>query len=232
MTKYLFNQLRTVALTATVLLLGGLGVPDASAKTVRNSKATKNAQMKGPDFAYPKTVDKNAEAALERAVVHGDWPSAVEALIQSVTAENIVSRKNAVTGIAKIDSVASIAPAEWHPAFRLITADIYSSIYGNIRWQADSRRLPLDSVPDDPYEWSREIFAEKVFTLCNEILDASPDDSRPLKEWGKFIEDTSDAYSLGMTVEEFLASRCFSLLRNFADASRDVIPFFTTQSSP
>lgn len=217
---------------ATVVLLGGFSLQDASAKTTKKTKTTQTSQMKEPDFAYPKTVGKNADAALEKAVAHGDWPAAVEAVIQSVTAENIVSRKNAVKGIAKIDSVASIAPTEWRPAFRLINADIYSSIYGNIRWQADSRRLPLDSVPDDPYEWSREVFAEKVFTLCSEILDASSNDSRPLKEWGKFIEDTSDAYDFGMTVEEFLANRCFSLLRNFADASRDVIPFFTTQSSP
>ncbi len=188
--------------------------------------------MKVPDFAYPKTVGQNASAALDKAVAHGDWASAVESSIQMVTAENIVSRNNALNGISKIDSIASIAPGLWKPAFQLIEADIYTSIYGSIRWQADSRKLPLDSVPADPYEWSREIFADKVFGLCSDMLNNTGQDSRSLKDWSKFIKNTSDAYTLGMTVEEFLCDRCFTLLGNFADESRDVIPFFTKTSEP
>ena len=188
--------------------------------------------MNGPDFAYPKTVEKNASAALEAAVAHGDWPSAIEATIQMVTADNMVSHGNAVKGIAEIDSVAAIAPAAWRPAFRLIKADIFSSIYGMNRWEADNRKLPLDSVPENPFEWSREIFADKVLVLCNDILDTSPDDARLLKEWSKFLENTSDAFAFDMTVGEFLCSRCFDLLGNYSDASRDIIPFFNTTSAP
>ncbi len=186
--------------------------------------------MTVPDFAYPKTVEKNASAALEKAIAHGDWPSAVEALIQLVTADNIVSRNNAASGIAKIDSVAAIAPQTWKAPFELIKADIYSSIYGNISWQADSRKLPLDSIPENPYEWSREIFAEKVLNICDVLLASDAYSTLPLKEWGKFIDNSSDAYALGMTVEEFLCNRSFSLLNGFADATHDVIPFFQTTS--
>ena len=217
---------------ATVVLLGGFAIPGASAKTIKNTKTTKTSAMNAPDFAYPKTVEKNASAALEKATAGGDWPAAVEASIQMLTADNIVSRKNVVKGIAKIDSVAGMAPDSWRPAFGLIKADVYASVYGSVRWQADSRKLPVDSVPESPYEWSRDIFAEKVFDICSGILNASSEDSRQLKDWGKFIDNTSDAYMFGMTVEEFVCSRCFSLLGNFTDATRDVIPFFAVASKP
>ena len=231
MKKHLFS-LRTVALMATVVFLGGLGFSDASAKTVRATKTSKTTKMNTPDFAYPRTVEKNASADLDKAVAHSNWQDAVEATIRIVTADNIVRRKNAVKGIARIDSVASLAPESWKPAFNLIRADIYSAVYGSIRWQADTRKLPLDSVPSDPFEWSREIFADKIYEICSDIIRSSSSDTRALKEWGKIIENSADAYALGMTVEEFLCQRCFTLLGNFADESKDVIPFFITSSEP
>lgn len=232
MTKLHLHTLRAVALAATVVLFGCFLFQDASAKTVRKPKTTKSTKMKGPDFAYPKTVEKNASVALDAAMAHGDWPSAAEATIQLVTADNLVSHGNAVKGVAKIDSVLAIAPQVWRPAFKYIKVCLFSSIYGSIRWQADSRQLPLDDVPENPYEWSRDIFADKAYSLCSEILDESAGDSRPLKDWEKFIENASDAYALGMTVEEFLSSRCFAQLGNYADETRDVIPFFSKNTAP
>lgn len=230
MTKHISDS-RTVAFLATVVLFLGLVFSPASAKTIKSGITSKTKQMNVPDFAYPKTVEKNASKTLQTAVEHGDWPAAVMATIQMVTADNIVSHSNATKGISKIDSVTQIAPSNWRPAFLLIKADLYSSIYGSIRWKADSRKLPVDSIPDNPYEWSRDIFSSKVLEICDSILNSSSKETYSLKEWSKIIENADDAYSLEMTVAEFLCYRCFSLLGNYADASRDVIPFFTTSST-
>ncbi len=231
MTKNLFS-LRTVALMATVVLFCGVGASHAYAKTVKSSKSAKTSKMSSPDFAYPKTVEKNASAALEKAIAQGDWPEAVVSTIQMVTAENLVSRNNAVKGIAKIDSMASLAPSSWRPAFKLIEADIYNSIYNSIQWKANSRKIPTESIPENPYEWSRDIFALKIHDICTEIVDSDIHDEASLKDWNKFIENTSDAYANGMTINEFLNQRCFSLLNTYADASKDIIPFFPTKSAP
>ena len=231
MTKHILTS-RTVAFLATAVLFGGFCFSESYAKTSKSTKTYKTNKMTTPDFAYPKTVEKNASAALDNAIAHGDWPEAVDAVVRIVTAENIVSRNNAVSGISKIDSIALVSPETWKPAFQLINADIYTSIYGSIRWQADSRKLPLDSIPADPYDWSREIFADKVFNICTGILEESHNDARLLKDWRKFIDNTTDAFALGMTVEEFLCDRCFSLLGNFTDEARDVIPFFAGHSEP
>ncbi len=136
MTKNIFSS-RTVAFLATVVLfLGGGGAP-ATAKTAKKAQTSKTTQMATPDFAYPKTVEKDASAALDIAIAKGDWASAVESTIQIVTANNIVSRNNAAEGLAKIDSVAAIAPELWKAPFLLIKADLYSSIYGIVKCKAD-----------------------------------------------------------------------------------------------
>ncbi|MDE6480222.1 MAG: hypothetical protein K2L45_08115 [Muribaculaceae bacterium] len=186
--------------------------------------------MKSPDFAYPRSVEKYADANLEKAVAHGDWPSAIEAVIQSVTAKNMVSNSNADNGIAKIDSVATIAPEAWQPALQLIKAEIYNSIYNSIRWKADRREIPVDSFPADPNEWSRDIFALKIFDICKDILDSPIPNNLPLKDWSKFIENTSDAYAQDMTVKQFVCDQCFKILNVFADASQDIIPFFSNKA--
>lgn len=216
--------MRTVAKLATVVLLLGLLVSNASA----NKVATKS--MTTPDFAYPKTVEKNAATELEKAVAHGDWPAALKATIQNVTASNLISTGNVVNGLAKIDSIAALAPAEWEPAFRLVEVDIYNALYGSQRWKADNRKLPLDSVPANPYEWSRDIFADKVLNLCNEIIDGIGSSGKPLSEWKSFLENTSDSFAFGMTVDEFLCKKCFSYLNMYSDEARDVIPFFAADN--
>ncbi len=216
--------MQAVARLATVVLLGVILSFECHAKK------TVSKDMNTPDFAFPKTVEKNAAAALDKAVAHGDWPSAVEALIQSVTAKNMVSYSNADNGIAKIDSVAAMAPEVWQPAFMLLKVEIYNSIYNSIRWSADRREIPVDSIPADPNEWSRDIFALKTLDICKAILDSPIPNDLPLKDWGKFLENTSDAYAQGMTVKEFICNQCFKYLNVFADASADIIPFFSNKT--
>lgn len=223
MTNKIFS-LRAVASLATVVLLGGLLFSAAAAKK------TSTKTMTTPDFAYPKTVEKTASANLEKAVAHGDWPAAVEALIQSVTAKNMVSYSNADNGIAKIDSVTAIAPEVWRPAFLLIKAEIYNSIYNSIRWKADRREIPSDSIPADPNEWSRDLFALKTLEICTDALECPIPADLSLKDWGKFLENTAKAYAQGMTVEEYVCIQCFQDLNVFADATEDIIPFFSNKA--
>ncbi len=218
--------MRTVASLATVVLLGGLLFSATAAKK------TSSKVMTTPDFAYPKTVVKNASANLEKSVANGDWAAAVEAAIQSVTANNLISRENAISGLNRLDSLTHVAPARWKPAFRLIKADMLNAMYNSFRWEADSRKLPLDSIPDNPYDWSKDIFANKIYSICNDILDSRDNDATPLKEWSLFLSDTSEASKAGFTVDEFTTRLCFELLNVYSDETKDVIPFFKGAATP
>lgn len=190
------------------------------------------AKHKYPDFAYPQTLKGNAETSFLKASASGNWGEATKATIQMVTAENLVNRENAVHSLQFIDSVTNIAPINWKPAFLLIQANIYNSIYNSIRWQADKRKLPLDSINANPFEWSRDIFADKIYSLCKEAIDCKENQDRSLKDWASFLIDTDDANQDGMTVREFIDMQCFSLLNTFCDETKDIIPFLSSPIVP
>lgn len=185
-----------------------------------------------PDFAYPKTVVENSGRELTAAIAEGKWDKAVEAIIQKTTASNLVSNDSVAMQLRQLDSIASLAPEEWQPAFRLIEADIYNAIYSQIRWKADRRQLPADSVAANPYEWSREIFADKIRSLCSSALNCKANIGCPIKQWNSFLSDFETAAKYGMTVDEFTDYKCFRLLNQYADESEDIIPFFGNDSAP
>ncbi|MDE6022316.1 MAG: hypothetical protein K2G13_02325, partial [Muribaculaceae bacterium] len=197
--------------------------------TAFNSSAAPKSSV-DPDFAYPKTVSKNAKAALQTAIAKEDWATATETTIQYVTANNLISHENVVNGFKTIDSISIVAPNKWKPVFQLIEAEIYNTIYNSIRRKADSRTIPLDSVPQNPYEWSKNIFADKVYSICKGIIDSKENTSTPLNEWNLFLTDTSESYRAGLTVEEFLLRKSFQLLNEYADPAKDIIPFFTNNN--
>lgn len=194
--------------------------------------AAKSKKSIFPDFAYPKDVKTKAEANLKKAAADGNWNAAVTSAIQLVTADNLVSDKNAADGICTLDSLCNSAPAKWKPAFLLIQAQIYRSLYTSMRWEADSRRLPLDSFPSNPYDWSRDMFAVKTYQLCDAALAYKETPDISLAEWSSFLDETSDALSYGVTVNEFIARQSFDLLGTYSDETQDIIPFFPTSGTP
>lgn len=196
------------------------------------SPVATGAKHKYPDFAYPQTVKGNAETSLLKASATGNWGETTKAAIQMVTADNLINRENAVRSLHFIDSLTNIAPDNWKPAFLLIQANIYNSIYNSIRWQADKRKLPLDSVNVNPFEWSRDIFADRIYSLCKEAMSYNENQDKTLKNWSSFLIDTDDAYQDGMTIREFIDMQCFSLLNTFCDETKDIIPFFSSTIAP
>ncbi len=219
---------KAVASAATAVFFIGACLfctPDMSAARKKTSA--------DPDFAYPKTVIENADKALDAALSANDWSKAVVASIQYVTAQNLVSQENLTEGLHKIDSISKNAPADWRPALLLVEADIYSSLYSNIRGKADARQLPLDSFPANPKEWSRDMFADRVLSVCSDIIDSVNGlDSTPLSRWNAFLENSGSASECGMTVGEFILWKTAGLLDNFSEEDQDVIPFFSNLTAP
>ncbi len=194
--------------------------------------AAKNNATLTPDFAYPKTVQKNADKNLVSALKANDWQKITVAMIQKVTAANLISNDSVNHQLSQLDSIIKKAPTEWKPTLQLVEADIYNSIYNHQHWKADNRKLPADSIPSSPFEWSRDIFANKTLALCQAILNNKANDKKSLKIWGQILSNTGMAFKYGMTIDEFLSLKCAELLNVYADETQDVIPFFPNTSAP
>ncbi len=124
-----------------------------------------------PDFAYPKTVSRQAEKDLSSALEKHDGPATVRALIDYYLAESRIDALRSANAISKIDSVAALAS---DPVLRsmliMLEADIYASTYSAARWKYDSRDLPLTPLPENYQEWSGEQFRMKINSLIDTAL--------------------------------------------------------------
>lgn len=127
-----------------IILLLALALPlffMAAAKTP--AKAPKNTFYK-PDFAFPKTVEKNARAMLDRSLP-SDPETAVKALIQIIVSQSAVSSDSFSRSMQLSDSVARLLPSPWKNVVRLLQSRAYYEYY-NSEFTFRERRLPADGL--------------------------------------------------------------------------------------
>jgi len=194
------------------------------------TKNTKTKSMKNsfevPDFAFPRDVEANAEKALARATSEGNWSDAVRAVIQMTIARDMVSNDNALAQALMIDSLALKAPEPYRSLLYLLEGGLYQSMFNSGSWKFRSRTLPLDVFPENPMDWSGDLFALKVLSLVEKGQQNYNDLSKiPLKEIAPLLTDTSSAVAEGMTVEDFMCVKSADLLSDFIFNSDAVIPF-------
>lgn len=211
-----------------------IGVSTQMSAQTAVSDATETSEIKptdAPDFAYPQTVIDNAEVLLDDALKHNRSLDVVKAVIQIVVANNRISKDNAPKMIALVDSIAQTQPTDIKSILYSLEAGVYHAIYIEKQGLYNNRNVPLDNPPSDPFQWSKDLFALKIFELTEKSLENSEllfnSQITAYKEILKPIEE----YQIECfpTLYDMLAHRAVSLLENFARYNYDYIPFFETK---
>ncbi len=194
-----------------------------SAKTTKGKANT----FEAPDFAFPKTVEKNALAMLEKGLRTGDGPLTLRAAMQTAVSRNLVSSDSYGRNIALFDSLSRVLPAPYGSLALLLEARIYRDIYTSSRWRFNSRELPAGDAPDNVLEWNRDLFADKVEGLTREAMSRSDAAAgMAIGTLGSLADDTAQASRMGMSVLDFMTFRAVDLLDTFGDNTRgETIPF-------
>lgn len=110
--------------------------------------AASSQQVKTPDFAYPKTVSKNADARLAAALKAGNDVAALRALTDWYLAQAMTAPENITPALNRIDSVCGwLASAPARAVGSLLKADIYYNLYMSESWKYDRRDTPLTPLP-------------------------------------------------------------------------------------
>ena len=180
-----------------------------------------------PDFAFPKEVAKNARLELKKALKEGNGPVALQALIQTVIAENLVSNSNAAAGAKLIDSVANVLDAPYSSLAYVLEARLYSDIYRSNSWVYNGRTLPAGTEPEDITEWSRDIFSNRVCRLTEKSFSgAEAAKGMGFERVKNIVTNAADASSEGLSLYDFITMQSVNNLRPFANNSTATIPFF------
>lgn len=185
-----------------------------------------------PDFAFPQTVASNAEAALKGAEKTGDHLKLIQALMQLTIARQQVSTEAMPEMAAMIERYATSSSGATASILYMLEAQLYNDVYESDSYTFTKRNLPLDSFPDSPMLWSKDLFALKVNDLVSKSLkDRDSLAALPMTQWDVLFTglDTATA-PFYPNLYSVLASIGGRILEYFA-SSDSVIPFTSTASA-
>lgn len=173
------RQLKT-AVAALLLALSGLQM----AATVQK-----------PDFNYPQTVSKDADADLNKALRSGDGEKTVDALVRYSIAKSIISSENMSRIMSRIDSVIRV---ERRPQYKSMLC--YFEALVLMRY-SDNGSLPVKEAegdrPADYTEWTKSQFNAVADSLILEsVANESALKAHKLSEFGTIISNNTETARL------------------------------------
>lgn len=186
-----------------------------------------------PDFAFPRNVQTDSRERLNDALQSKDGCKALRAVIDLCVANNLVDENAVTANLAIADTVANSLREPWGALTRLLQAEILTAYYQQNRWVYDERKLPLNGDwPEDPAEWSGEMFAAKALQYINRATD-NPDGfpDMPIQKISTLITNSENAAKANLTVRDFLFLNSSSSLRQYSSfGGSEIIPFFPEKS--
>ena len=159
-----------------------------------------------PDFAYPRDVIRDADAALAQAVKAGDAPVQLLALMQKTKAAESIDADSLKTSIADVMHYAALQKTPDAKAmFNLYAAELYNKYRMDYHWNMRGRTLPEGARPADIAEWDRDAFTQVVDSLLAEAWKVADDTS--LEQWSKAVKADRLTRTYYPAVCDFVASK-------------------------
>ncbi len=191
-------------------------------------KADSRVETPTPDFAFPKTVQADAVASLSDNLGKKDYVQAINSMIQIIISRQLINADNVKSCMVLCDSVARQMPSPYSGLARLVEARLLKEMYQNDKWVFDSRKLPQDSLPEQPEFWSSKMFRDKIISLVIDCCASMPEAQMPIGDISRMLTGWERAERCGLTVEDFMrmqAVDCLTPLFNTWTLPADIIPF-------
>lgn len=159
-----------------------------------------------PDFAYPRDVIRDADAALAQAVKDGNAPVQLLALMQKAKAAESIDADSLKTSIADVLHYAALQKTSDAKAiFNLYAAQLYSKYRLDNSWNMRGRTLPEGPRPADIAEWDSKAFIEVVDSLLAEAWKAA--DNTSIERWATVVKADRLTRTYYPAVCDFVASK-------------------------
>ncbi len=197
----------------------------AKAKTTKTTEVTNSFDK--PDFAFPQTVERNAQEKFDHALAQGDGLTALRAALQLNVASNLVSSDSYAASLARFETMANRLPAPWSNLSLLLEARLYQEIYSASSWTYNNRTLPLTPRPENVKEWSMPMFAAVTGELVDKAFrNSAAMAEMPLSEISLLLSNYDDAVKAGFSVLDFMTIQGVDCLSQFKSrGGMDKIPF-------
>lgn len=165
-----------------------------------------SATFEKPDFAYPRDVIRDANAALAKAGKDGDAPTQLLALMQKTKAAESIDADSLKTSIAEVLQYAARQKTPDATAmFNLYAAHLYNKYRADNRWNMRGNTLPQGPRPADIAEWDGNAFIYVVDSLLAEAWKTA--DNTAIELWAKVVNADRLTRTYYPTVCDFVASK-------------------------
>lgn len=172
--------------------------------------------FKEPDFAYPKTVEANADSLLAAAGQASSPRQAgimrLRALLELTAASTAIDPDSIFACPAKI---AGIAASEADPTARglmeLYQAVVLEKIYSRRRYSYDRVAAPPTLLPADPSEWSGEQFKARIAELIGSSQALTAGSTTPTADYAAVLDCDSLAAVYLPTIADAASARAQNL---------------------
>lgn len=171
------------------------------------------ADFNAPDFAYPQTVTKDAEAVLKSSTAQADGLRRLKAVMEITVAKSAVDPDSLFTAPSFISRIAAGEKSiEAKGLMLLYQAQTLYNIYERARWRYDRVQAPAEPLPTSPAEWSGEQFKGQIKSLCDSSLRLlKPFYNQPITDFKEVIKIESDTKVFYPTLRDFLFSRAAAI---------------------
>lgn len=178
-------------------------------------------ELPTPDFAYPKTVAKNAEKDLGIALKTGNDIAALRAMMDFGLAQGQIGKENLPDVVNRVKNLCQeMSTPEGQALAELLLANIYKSIFEADKYVYNRRELPATPLPDDYTQWSGEQFRNEIFRLCKDALSKQEALQRtPLRNFESIITCDQASAIYFPTLFDFVAHNSISLLSTLSPFS-------------
>ncbi len=171
-----------------------------------------------PDFAFPKKVSANAEAALKTAIKTSDGNMVIRSLIDYALAQSAVSNDNLPDVMQRIDE---IRIKEQNPCTKaildILMARIYLNIYEADKYKYDTRSLPLMPVPQDYNLWSGEQFRHVISGMCSSsVINSAALQLSQLSSYKEIIDASRETLIYYPTLYDFIANESIAIRKRLS----------------
>ena len=179
-----------------------------------------NAEVKAPDFAFPKKVATDSEKNLKTAIKNGDEQGIVRSIIDLTLAKSAVSENNIPEMLKQIKTIIDepSSSSQLKAMLNLVSADIYKSIYDNNKWTYNRRNLPLEPLPADYTEWSGEQFRQVIKDYAvKAVADKEELNKTPITDFRSVITIEKNTEYLFPSLLDFVAYNAIELVDEIED---------------
>lgn len=205
----------TLAMAFAVIFISGGYAGAATKKTTVKTKSTTMI----PNFSYPESVIKKADADYEAALKTGNDLKALEAAVVLSIADGIKSSSNVKESINRFDLLSKKLNSPYNRIALMLEAQAFLAVYQDDSYYYNGRSLPDGVYPENIMEWSGNLFALKVdslLTLANRDIDAVT--GYDLNSLGSLIDYDDESGILkksGMNIADFIQARSAEMLCGF-----------------